>query len=376
MSPCFNSCLRLLREGVEDQAFPSAAWAIGQGRQVFCSGVVGNRTLHPAAEPADRDTLYDLASLSKLISTTMVALRLIEEGRLLLTDPLSCYFTAEELDGAPEGRAEVTVFSLMTHTSGLTPHIALWNQLPEPEDHAVAHAILTSAPFCRPGEQVYYSCMGYILLQKILERLTGQSLADLARLYVFGPLGMRRTGYTPREDNVATTEFSPLRHMYIKGEVHDENAHFLGGVSGNAGVFAPLDDMINFAIMCATHGNLPGIAFGTGEGPFLSRRTFDLAVQDYTPGLAESRGLGFQLKPPLPRLSAMGDLMAEGSYGHTGFTGTSLYVDSQTGVWGVLLTNAVHFGRDKTAFFRYRRLFYNAMMAGFGLTEANETVIG
>lgn len=362
----FDTCEDILRESIAGNVIPSAAFAIGQGREVLRSGVMGDRTRFPAPEKADRDTLYDLASLSKLVSTTMVALRLVEQGRLLLSDPLSRWFTPAELAGAPEGRADVTVFRLMTHTSGITPHIALWNRTETPEQSAVAHIILSSEPFCRPGEQVYYSCMGYILLQIILERLTGRRLDDLAREYVFAPLGMAHTGYCPESDNVVTTEYSALYKAYIKGHVHDENAHFLGGVSGNAGVFAPLDDMIRFAVMCSTHGELPGVAFGTAEGRLLSPCTFAAAIRDYTPGLAEARGLGFQLKPPLPALSSAGDLMADGSFGHTGFTGTSLWVDAESGLWGVLLTNAVHFGRDKTAFFRVRRAFYTAMAAGQG----------
>lgn len=360
----FDACEKILRDSIADGVIPSASFAVGCGREVLRTGVLGDRARFPAPEAADRETLYDLASLSKLVSTTMVALRLVEQGRLLLSDPLSRWFTQEELAGTPEGRGDVTVFRLMTHTSGITPHIGLENKLDAPEQSAVAHVILSSAPFCRPGEQVYYSCMGYILLQTILERLTGRTLDRLAQEYVFNPLGMTHTCYNPDSDNVASTEFSALRGKYIKGKVHDENAYFLGGVSGNAGVFAPLDDMIRFAVMCSTHGELPGAAFGTSEGRLLSPCTFAAAIRDYTPGLSESRGLGFQLKPPLPALSSSGDLMADGSFGHTGFTGTSLWVDAESGLWGVLLTNAVHFGRDKTAFFRVRRAFYNAMAAG------------
>lgn len=358
-------CIELLRRGVAEGAFPCAAYAVGTGRTVHASGVLGSRTLVPSPEPADRGTLFDLASLSKLVSTTMVALRLIEDGVFLLSDPLSRFFTAAELDGAPAGRADVTVFRLMTHTSGITPGVPLWKVMDKPDDSAVAHAILSSAPFCKPGEQVYYSCMGYILLQKILERVTGRTLDILARELVFEPLGMKAACYKPTSDNVVTTELSPYWHYYVKGHVHDENAHFIGGVSGNAGVFAPLDDMINFAVMCATRGELPGAAFGTGEGRFLAGCTFEAAVKDYTPGLCESRGLGFQLKQPLPETAACGDLMSTGSYGHTGYTGTSLYVDSKTGLWGLLLTNAVHLGREnKGPYFRCRKLFYNALAAG------------
>ncbi len=363
----------LIASAVRDRIIPCAAYAVGQGNEVYVRESIGYRSLFPSVEAVTPDTRFDMASLSKLLSTTMVALRFVEEGRLLLSDPLSLFFTHEELLGIPEGRSEATVFHLLTHTSGITPHIALWRELPaytvgsSDFNSTVARVILRSAPFCKVGEQVHYSCMGYILLQQILERISGQRLDSLAKEYVFDPLEMASTGYLPFGNNrnkpdcdAAATEFSPLHQYYIRGHVHDENAHFLGGVSGNAGVFSTLEDTVRFAQMLSLRGKLPS---STGEGRFLSHRVFELAVKDYTPGRNESRGLGFQLRPPLPALSAAGDLFAYGSYGHTGFTGTSLYVDAETGVWAVLLTNAVHLGRDKTAFFRVRRQFHNTVMA-------------
>ncbi len=369
----FQYTKTLIHDAVERQIIPCAAYAVGRGNDVYIREAVGSRSLFPSREPLREDTLFDMASLTKVLSTTMVALRFLEKGRLLLTDPLSRFFSEEELAGAPEGRADATVFHLMTHTSGITPGIALWNVIPHelvgaPEfDSAVAGVILRSAPFCKVGEQVHYSCMGYILLQKILERISGKPLDILAKEYVFDPLGMASTGYLPfgsnlnkPDCNAAATEFSSIHQYYIRGHVHDENAHFLCGVSGNAGVFSTLDDMVKFAQMLSLRGEMPASVNG---GRYLSRRMFDLAVQDYTPGLNESRGLGLQLRPPLPALSAAGDLFAYGSYGHTGFTGTSLYVDAETGVWAVLLTNTVHLGRDKTEFFRVRRLFHNTVAA-------------
>ena len=349
-------CIDLLSEGIRHGAIPSAAVAVGRGRQVYLTTVLGYKTTQPTPEPADLHTLYDLASLTKLVATTMVALRMLDEGKLLLTHTLSRYFSEDELSQAADGRRDVTVFQLMTHTSGLTPHMPLWKMTSRPDEAPAA--ILASPPVCQPGTQVYYSCMGYILLGKILERIGEKPLDVLARKMVFEPLGMAETGYLPTTDNVATTEYSTMRNAYIKGEVHDENAHYLEGISGNAGVFSSLGDMTTFAMMLSEHGRTP-------TGRFLSDRTFGLAIQNFTPGLSESRGLGFQLKPPVPALSAMGDLMTEGSYGHTGFTGTSLYVDAKDGLWGVLLTNAVHFGRDKTAFLDIRRRFYNAMVGDF-----------
>ena len=365
---------KLLNDAIGNGVIPCAAYAVGQGNDIWESDSLGYRSVYPKKEEITPDTRFDMASLTKLMSTPMVALRFVEEGRLLLSDPLSRFFTEEELAGAPDGRASATVFHLMTHTSGITPHIALWREIPAdqvgtPEfSSLVAHTILRSAPFCGIGEQVHYSCMGYILLQQILERISGERLDVLAREYVYNPLVMSSTGYLPLgsnenkpDCNAATTELSPLHGYYIRGHVHDENAHFLGGVSGNAGLFTTLSDAVRFAQMLSLRGEYP---YDTGKR-FLSRRTFDLAVTDFTLGKNESRGLGFQLRPPLPALSAAGDLFAYGSYGHTGFTGTSLYVDAETGIWAVLLTNAVHFGREKTEFFRVRRLFHNAVISSY-----------
>lgn len=229
MSRFFDTCHALLRENIEKRVIPSAAYAIGEGRQLLRAEVLGDRALFSEPQPADADTLYDLASLSKLVVTTMVALRLVEQGRLLLSDSLVGFFTPEELAGCPEGREAVTVFHLMTHTSGITPHLPLWVRLDAPEPSTVAHTILSSPAVCAPGEQVYYSCMGYILLQILLERLTGRPLDRLAEELVFCPLGITHTRYCPTSENVVTTEFSSLHQEYIKGHVHDENAYFLGG---------------------------------------------------------------------------------------------------------------------------------------------------
>ena len=377
----------LMEDAVSRGVIPCAAYAVGCGNDIYTARSMGYRSLFPEKEIVTPDTGFDMASLTKLLSTTMVALRFVEEGKLLLSDPLSRFFTEEELVGIPDGRASATIFHLMTHSSGITPHTALWREVPDNAvgsgdfDSLVARTILRSTPFCAVGEQVHYSCMGYILLQYILERISGEKLNALAQRYVFEPLSMDATGYLPFGDNrnkpgslCAATEFSPLHQYYIQGHVHDENAHFLGGVSGNAGVFSTLDDMVTFAQMLSLKGELPASLLERNRlsaadqtrqmaTRFLSRRVFDLAISDYTRGKNESRGLGFQLRPPLPGLSACGDLFAYGSYGHTGFTGTSLYVDAETGVWAVLLTNAVHLGRNKTEFFRVRRLFHNTLMA-------------
>lgn len=347
-TPDFSRARQILENSLKAGAYPCIAYAIGCGDTVLDSGFMGNRQVNPSPLPLERDTLFDLASLSKLVSTTMVALRMLERGELELSDTLSRYFTIPE--DAPAGRADVTVRHLMHHNSGITPHIPLWTQSDDPAD--AVDIILRSKPWCAPGEQVHYSCMGYILLQKILEQVGGAPLDELARREVFEPLGMHDTCYNPTTKNVVTTEFSALHQEYLCGRVHDENASFLGGVSGNAGVFSTLDDMIKFACMIASGGKCDG-------GLYLNPRTFEKAIYNATPGKNENRGLGFQLTPSFSMLT--GALFSEGSYGHTGFTGTALYVDRDSRLWAMILTNAVHFGRNKTELFRTRRLFFNCL---------------
>ena len=353
----FDGTIRHILAGI-GKDYSCAAAAVGRGDEVLLKFCAGNRQdysgdilNHPAPLPVTIDTLYDMASVTKLMSTTMAALRLWEKGAFSIYDSLGRYF---EDSG---NFRNVEIRHLMTHTSGLTPHIPLYSRCSTPEE--AVSTILRSEPLNQPGEQVHYSCMGYMILQKILEKITGTTLDVLAKELVFVPLSMNAC-YNPASDNAAATEFSHQLHRYKRSEVHDENAYFMGGISGNAGVFASIDDMTKFGAMLSGRGT----SFGKR---FLNPRTFDLAVQNYTPGLNESRGLGFQLRGN--GLSASGDLTSPDSYGHNGYTGTSVYCDGKTGIYMVLLTNSVHYGRDNRAdFFRNRRLFHNiALSEAMGL---------
>lgn len=345
----FDKTLSCVADGV-GIGYPCAAVAIGRGNTVYRREFLGNRQIEPTVLPITEHTLFDLASLSKLVSTTMVALRFLEDGKFCLRDNIGMYLPD------PGNFSGVQIRHLMTHTSGISPHLPLYTLCPREDGTALdpIDVILHSKPVCQIGEDVYYSCMGYITLQRILENIAGEKLDVLAKRLVFDPLEMHDTGYNPTSEDVAAGEMSPHWHKWTTGFVHDENAHYLGGVSGNAGIFTTLDDMITFAGMLSNHG-----VAKNGE-LFLTRRVFDLAIHNFTPTLDESRGLGFQLMGT--QWSPMGDLMSQGSYGHTGFTGTSLYVDSETGLWGIFLTNSVHYGRDnRDAYYPIRKRFYNLM---------------
>lgn len=332
----------LIDKGLADGAFPSAAAAIGIKGDVLAAYCAGSTRLQ-GGTPVNADTLYDMASLTKILSPTMIALRAIEEGRLTLDDTVGRFFDA------PADKRDISVRQLMTHTGGFTPAFSLRAEAADPSD--AVRAILAHPLEGAPGVP-RYSCMGYILFAKMLEKLYSQPLDKLADSMVFSPLGMTGTCYLPHSDNIAATEINRLTGKLICGVVHDENARLLGGVSGNAGVFSSLNDMIRFTSMLAQNG-----------GGYLSPATLSMAIRNYTPGCESHRGLGFHLGGVIQNY--LGDLFPPESFGHTGFTGTSIAVDPHTGFYAVLLTNRVHPTRENTGVLRFRRAFHNAVYAAY-----------
>lgn len=332
----------ILLKGLEQGAYPCCAAAVGRGNQVFFRFSAGHRALFPEKLPLTENTLFDMASLTKLMGTTMACLRMLEEGKIALNDKISKYF--------PQcfGKEDITVFMLMTHTSGISAHMPLYLD----KDSVDAVSAILSRPLAYPtGAKTVYSCMGYILLGKILEKIEGKTLDKIVKERVFVPLGMENSFYNPPADAIcAATERDIFTGEMVCGVVHDENARFLKGISGNAGMFCTLGDTVRFAKMLSQRG-----------AGYLDEKTFSLAVTDYTPDFDESRGLGFQLYggKPFPG----GSKMSTGSYGHTGFTGTSLFVDNKTGVYAILLTNRVHPTRENGLLYPIRREFYDTVFA-------------
>lgn len=333
----------MLARGLEQGCYPGAVAACGCRGQVCAISWVGKISQDGPA--TDRDTRYDMASLTKVMGPTMIALRAIEDGELTLYDTLDRYF-----DDVPADKRNITVRQLMTHSAGFEPAFWLSDEAATPEE---ALSALFAHPLAyAPGEDVRYSCMGYIALGKLLERLYGQPLNRLAEARVFRPLGMARTGYCPEGENIAATEADPVTGIAWQGIVHDENARFLRGVSANAGVFSCIDDMIAFASMLAQGG----------EG-YLSPAMLNKAVRCHAENSEIRRGLGFQLAGT--PYNFMGDLFPECSFGHTGFTGTSLAVDPTTGFYLILLSNRVHPTRENLRLMRFRRTLHNAVYAQF-----------
>lgn len=339
MMEAFEHVDHLIRQGLEQGAYPAAALAVGIGGHVYLKRSYGCCT---------ENTLFDMASVTKILSPTMIAFRFLEDGLLRLYDCVGDFFP-----DAPADKKDITILQLMTHTGGFPAHFYISGFTGDPADAA---KIVLNHPLAQaPGGDPIYSCMGYILLGKILEKIGGMPLDALSQEYVFGPLGMTRSGYHPTGD-IAPTERDPVSGEPLRGVVHDENARFLGGISANAGVFSNLNDMITFIKMLACGGKAED---GTS---YLSPAMLRAALINRTPNSrGEFRGLGFNLAGS-PK-NFLGDLMGERACGHTGFTGTSIALDPDTGLWVVLLTNRVCPTRANTQLVRMRSLMHNAAAA-------------
>ena len=331
---CFEFVRDILRQAVSDGVFPSAVCAIGVKEENLLMCAEGDATL---------STLYDIASLTKIMSTTMIALRAVDEGKLALINSICRFFDA------PEDKAAITIQDLLTHTGGFESFFLLEEEAESPED--AVSCILRHPLAATPDGTPRYSCIGFILLGKILEKLYREPLNVIAEKTVFQPLGMLHTGYLPLKGDFAPTEVDPTTGVAWRGVVHDENARFLRGVSGNAGVFSTIQDCSRYAAMLAAGGH--GI---------LSSEIFQKAIQNYTKGYESHRGLGFHLAGTEGNF--LSD-MPENSFGHTGFTGTSIAVEPAGGLTVVLLTNRVHLSRDNLKILRFRRYLHTIVYYHF-----------
>ena len=330
---------KLILKGINEGNFPSAVAAVGCKDRVFAVSTFG-KTEGKDSTPVDKNTLYDMASCTKIMSTTMLALISLEKGELTLYDTVGSYLEA------PETHRDITIKELMIHTSGLLPTVRL-DKLCKSSEEVVETIFFL--PTTERGK-ADYSCLGFIILGKILEKIYGDTLDVLAKNMVFEPLNMKNTCYCPKGGNIASTEIDPTTGKAINGVVHDENARFMGGVAGNAGVFSNIGDCTLYLSMLSQKG----------QG-FISEAMLNKAIINYTK--EEQRGLGFALAGG--EASFFGDIMPDCSFGHTGFTGTSLVVDPSSGFFVALLTNRVYPSRTNRTHMRFRRVFHNALYSEF-----------
>lgn len=359
-----------MEQAVQQGLIPGAVVVIGHKGHIVYEKAYGSRALIPHREPMTLDTIFDAASLTKVIATTPSIMRLFEEGKIRLNDPVTKYLP--EFQG---GHSEITIRNLMTHFSGLRPDLDLkpaWSGY----ETGIQRALMDK-PAGPPGVHFVYSDINFILLAEIVHRLSGKMLNDYARENIYQPLGMHETTFLPPASlrpRIAPTEINPDTGQPLRGEVHDDTSRYMGGVAGHAGVFTTGADLAKFAQMMLDKGESNGV------------RLFNAAtVEKFTSPQSPAdqpilRGLGWDIDSPYS--SARGELFPIGSYGHTGFTGTSMWMDPFSRSYVIILTNAVHPHRGHSVV-SLRSRVATIVAASFGvtgpeikLTGYNDTIVG
>ncbi|HVT44154.1 MAG TPA: serine hydrolase domain-containing protein [Thermoanaerobaculia bacterium] len=349
---------RLLTGEIEVGSFPGAVYAIGDARGIRVENALGHAALKPAKIKTSLDTIYDVASLTKPLITSTLVLRAAAEGLLDLGDRVAKHMPElRETD-----KRDVTFIDLLTHRGGFQAWYPLYTA--GMSDRAYLQALVQRPLRYAPGTREIYSCLGFILLHLALERITGKRAEDLAAEKIFAPLGLTRSLFNPPPEmkyTIAATEwgngnerlmvaergltFPHFRNYLIWGEVNDGNAYYMGGMGGNAGLFSTAREIFS---MARSHLSR--------DERLLPASMIDRSLRNYTVGLEENRGLGWQL----PSLDPDGPtaMLSLHSFGHTGFTGTSVWIDPDRDLIMVLLTNRVHPSVQPISMQKIRRKFH------------------
>ena len=322
---------RVVSRGITAGGYPGAALVVGRNGAAVWSKGFGSLSWGKTSPDVDPNTtIYDLASLTKVVGLTTAAMVLFDEGKLSLDAHVVEYLP--EFTGG--GRDEITIRQLLTHRSGLPAGRDLWKVARSPAQ--ARQMVLETSLACKPDRCFIYSDLGADVLGFVVERISGQPLDVFLEDRVFGPLGMTDTGFRPADSleyRIAPTEVTPPRGYPLRGEVHDENAYVLGGVAGHAGVFSTAADLAVFAQMMLNGGYFNGV-----------RVVSDSAVRIFTTKQHGSRALGWEMAEGG---TASGEYLGPTAYGHTGYTGTSLWIDPERQMFVVFLTNRVHAARAK-----------------------------
>jgi CubicO group peptidase (beta-lactamase class C family) len=349
----FSRAFAMVREAIEQRAFPAAALAVTHRGSLVALQGFGRFTYEDDAPPVQPDTIFDLASVTKVVATTAVAMLLHERGQLPLDIPLG-HFLPDFVARAPRHqqatREGVTLLMLLDHSSGLPAYEKLFEVAGSRDE--LVRAALTTRLVAAPGARAEYSDVGFILLGEVLARQAGVALDLFARQEIFIPLGMTHTRFNPPAEwkpRIPPTEDDrTFRKRIIQGEVNDENASVMGGVAGHAGVFAPAVDIARFA-ECMLRGG----------APILRPETVQLFTRRVESPAGSSRALGWDT--PSPPASS-GTHFSAGSFGHLGFTGASLWIDPARQLSVTLLTNRTWPNRMSQAIRQVRPLVHDAIV--------------
>ena len=350
-------------QAIQQKLIPGAVLIIGHDGQVVYRKAYGQRAVFPREETMTLDTIFDCASLTKVIATTTSLMKLYEAGKFRLNDKVTDYFP--EFQG---GKSDITLRNLFTHFSGLRPDLTLtppWSGY----ETGIRLAMIDK-PAGPPGVRFVYSDINFVLLGELVHKLSGQMLNQYARQNVFLPLGMNDTQFLPPASlipRIAPTERTPKDGPPLRGVVHDPTSRYMGGVAGHAGLFSTADDLARFAQMMINGGSLGGV-----------RMVNALTIQKFTepqtpPDQPILRGLGWDIDSPYS--TNRGELFPIGSYGHTGFTGTSIWIDPYTRSYVILLANSVHPNGPKSIT-ALRSKVATLAAASVGIAVQNVTLTG
>ena len=318
-------------KAIGENRLPGAVVIVGHDGKIVHRKAYGKRSLYPKLEEMTADTIFDLASLTKVVATTPSLMKLFEQGKFRLNDRITQYIP--EFQG---GKSDITIRDLFTHFSGLRPDVPL--DPPWSGYETGIHLACVTPPATPPGVRHVYSDINFELLGELVHRLSGKLVSDYALENIYKPLGMKDTRFLPPVEwipRIAPTERNPPRTgRPLRGVVDDPTARFMGGVAGHAGLFSTADDLARYAQMLRNGGELEGV------------RVLDpLTIGEFTgpqtpPGQPVLRGFGWDIDSPYS--GARGELFPIGSYGHTGYTGTSLWIDPSTKTYVIVLANSVH----------------------------------
>ncbi|MFC1746915.1 glycoside hydrolase family 3 N-terminal domain-containing protein [Candidatus Neomarinimicrobiota bacterium] len=362
----FSGAFSVIDSAIHEFVMPGAQVFVLKDGEVVADTAFGYFTYNPGAPPITKESIFDLASVTKVLVGTPIAMSLVDDGLIALDDPVQKYFP--EFQG--EGKDSVTIWHILTHTSGLPDYTQYWVAGIRPDQ--VISRILQTRLLAPPGETYLYSDLGLILFTALAEKITGKSIDQLAREIVFDPLHMQYTAYNPPREwlsMIVPTEIDMEgRRGTIQGVVHDGNSYFLGGTTAHAGVFTQARELAKLGQLMLNNGMI------YGRWLFRASTVLTFTHDQHIPG-NYGRGIGWAMAYSTVH---GGDLFSYTSYGHTGFTGTSIWIDPDRNLVTVLLTNRVYPTRDRGGHDNMREQFHNAVAMAVDrppiLWEARPTV--
>ena len=352
----FANTKKIIYKAINDSIFPGAQVFISKGDNILLSQGFGKISDKKNAKDVTESTIYDLASLTKILSTTPVIMKLIEKNKLDLDFPLKDFYSEYDT----HDKRNITIRHLLTHSSGLTDHVSYY-ETPGMNRGAIIDDIVNQDLDYKPDSKTKYSDLGMILLLDIIERVSGSKLDKLSSKYFYSSLGMHNTMFNPSDSflgKIAPTEMDfHFRNKLLQGIVHDENAYILGGVSGHAGLFSNASNIGVFCKMLLDGGYYLGTRY-------FNVKTINAFTTRKNIPEKSDRALGWDTPSKIG--STAGDYFSDGSYGHLGFTGTSVWSDPENDIIVVLLTNRVYPVRNKKnirkKMYNFRRNFHNEVM--------------